>query len=63
MTDAILSEARDYLRKVTTTARQHGQKMPASGPQFEKAVRTVAKSFDQLHKAARLAERNAKANQ
>jgi len=64
MTEAILKEARDYMREVVRQARERGQTLPASGEQYERAIRTVARSFDQLHKAARLADRNAaKANQ
>lgn len=59
MTEAVLAEARRYLEEAARQARERGQHFPTSGARFEKAVRTAAKSFDQLHRAARLAERNA----
>jgi hypothetical protein len=59
MTEKVLDEARTYMQNVAQRARERGQTVPTSGVQFERAVKTVARSFDQLHKAARLAERNA----
>jgi hypothetical protein len=58
MTEAVLAEARRYLQVATQQARERGQNFPTSGERFERALRTAAKSFDQLHRAARLAERN-----
>jgi hypothetical protein len=58
MTEATVNEARNYLREAANRAKERGQSMPTSGPQFERAVKTAARSFDQLHKAARLAAKN-----
>jgi hypothetical protein len=58
MTEAILAEARQYLQDAARQARERGQHFPTSGERYERALRTAAKSFEQLHRAARLAERN-----
>lgn len=57
MTEERLAEARTYLKESSARVKAKGGNLPTSGAQFERATRMAAKSFDQLHKAARLAQK------
>lgn len=57
MTNERIAEARTYLKESSARVKAKGGNLPTSGAQFERATLIAARSFEQLHKAARLARK------
>ncbi len=58
MTETAIQEAREFLRRESERAKTRGEEVPTSGPDFERAVKSAARSITELQAAARLATRS-----